>query len=142
MKTDKGAMLIVEGGTFGQHRSNGYNGLGLSLAAGSARLRGGTFHSISSVSKLADIVDNGYWYFDENGQLYKVGKSNGTNVTLTVKPHDHTYVDGECACGTLAQASVTTTDENPAYMSSDDSDALTEGSSGVIVMATGSDSLA
>lgn len=108
VKTDKGAMLIVEGGTFGQHRSNGYNGLGLSLAAGSARLRGGTFHSISSVSKLADIVDNGYWYY-ENDQLYKVGKSNGTNVTLTIKSHTHTYVDGECACGTLAQASVTTT---------------------------------
>ncbi len=114
VKTDKGAMLIVEGGTFGQHRSNGYNGLGLSLAAGSARLRGGTFHSISSVSKLADIVDNGYWYY-ENDQLYKVGKSNGTNVTLTVKPHTHTYVDGECACGTLAQASVTTTDGTVTY---------------------------
>ena len=114
MKTDKGAMLIVEGGTFGQHRSNGYNGLGLSLAAGSARLRGGTFHSISSVSKLADIVDNGYWYY-ENDQLYKVGKSNGTNVTLTVKSHTHTYVDGECACGTLAQASVTTTDGTVTY---------------------------
>ena len=115
VKTDKGAMLIVEGGTFGQHRSNGYNGLGLSLAAGSARLRGGTFHSISSVSKLADIVDSGYWYFDENGQLYKVGESNGTNVTLTVKLHTHTYVDGECACGTLAQASVTTTDGTVTY---------------------------
>ena len=114
VKTDKGAMLIVEGGTFGQHRSNGYNGLGLSLAAGSARLRGGTFHSISSVSKLADIVDNGYWYY-ENDQLYKVGKSNGTNVTLTVKFHTHTYVDGECACGTLAQASVTTTDGTVTY---------------------------
>ena len=114
VKTDKGAMLIVEGGTFGQHRSNGYNGLGLSLAAGSARLRGGTFHSISSVSKLADIVDNGYWYY-ENDQLYKVGKSNGTNVTLTVKSHIHTYVDGECACGTLAQASVTTTDGTVTY---------------------------
>lgn len=114
VKTDKGAMLIVEGGTFGQHRSNGYNGLGLSLAAGSARLRGGTFHSISSVSKLADIVDNGYWYY-ENDQLYKVGKSNGTNVTLTVKSHTHTYVDGECACGTLAQASVTTTDGTVTY---------------------------
>ena len=114
VKTDKGAMLIVEGGTFGQHRSNGYNGLGLSLTAGSARLRGGTFHSISSVSKLADIVDNGYWYY-ENDQLYKVGKSNGTNVTLTVKPHTHTYVDGECACGTLAQASVTTTDGTVTY---------------------------
>lgn len=114
VKTDKGAMLIVEGGTFGQHRSNSYNGLGLSLAAGSARLRGGTFHSISSVSKLADIVDNGYWYY-ENDQLYKVGKSNGTNVTLTVKSHTHTYVDGECACGTLAQASVTTTDGTVTY---------------------------
>ena len=114
VKTDKGAMLIVEGGTFGQHRSNSYNGLGLSLAAGSARLRGGTFHSISSVSKLADIVDNGYWYY-ENDQLYKVGKSNGTNVTLTVKSHPHTYVDGECACGTLAQASVTTTDGTVTY---------------------------
>ena len=114
VETDKGAMLIVEGGTFGQHRSNGYNGLGLSLAAGSAKLRGGTIHSISSVSKLADIVDNGYWYY-ENDQLYKVGKSNGTNVTLTVKPHTHTYVDGECACGTLAQASVTTTDGTVTY---------------------------
>ena len=114
VETDKGAMLIVEGGTFGQHRSNGYNGLGLSLAAGSAKLRGGTIHSISSVSKLADIVDNGYWYY-ENDQLYKVGKSNGTNVTLTVKPHTHTYVDGECACGTLAQASVTATDGTVTY---------------------------
>lgn len=115
VKTDKGAMLIVEGGTFGQHRSNGFNGLGLSLAAGSARLRGGTFQGISSGSKMADIVDSGYWYFDENGQLYKVGEINGTNVTLTVKPHTHTYVDGECACGTLAQASVTTTDGTVTY---------------------------
>lgn len=115
VKTDKGAMLIVEGGTFGQHRSNGFNGLGLSLAAGSARLRGGTFQGISSGSKMADIVDSGYWYFDENGQLYKVGEINGTNVTLTVKPHTHTYVDGECACGTLAQASVTTTDGAVTY---------------------------
>ena len=120
VKTDAGAMLIVEGGTFGQHRSSGNNGLGLSLAANSAKLRGGTFHGISSVSKLADLVDNGYWYFDEDGQLYKAGETNGTNLPLTVKPHDHTYVDGECACGTLAQASITTTGGVVTYYSTFD----------------------
>lgn len=49
---------------------------------------------------LYDMLGEGKAFFKADGTLFNANvKEISTSVTLTVKDHSHTYVDGECGCG-------------------------------------------
>jgi len=49
---------------------------------------------------LYDMLGEGKAFFKADGTLFNASvKEISSSVTLTVKDHSHTYVDGECGCG-------------------------------------------
>lgn len=49
---------------------------------------------------LYDMLGEGKAFFKTDGTLFNASvKEISSSVTLTVKDHSHTYVDGECGCG-------------------------------------------
>lgn len=49
---------------------------------------------------LYDMLGEGKAFFKTDGTLFNANvKEISSSVTLTVKDHSHTYVDGECGCG-------------------------------------------